>query len=352
MRVMQQDEEYEEDDMLDEEGEEYDYDGEGEEDTDAPIETLYGIPKKYIVIGGAIILVIAIAVFVFSTMKKAEKEEEVYIPPQQPVVTEPVETEPLEQTSYEDGDVGPNGLVWDGVTQSWTDQATWDANHASPTLEEISGEEKLLLRKMGYTGDEIQLCLENGFSVEALVEAAKELHDEEAKEALVRMSDHASDEFRYIVNNTYFSQPPFTFEKQLDLDLEEANYYDGKFTVNADYKKCPSYGAQLQLKCKVSNNCYVWYIITPRRWETLPEEGNIVLTLDYVVWGSYAYITNVQEVDPSLATIDASVNDSISQNISNSSNGEVVAEDPEEYTDGDDEIMNNDIVIEEEVAEE
>ena len=354
MRVMKQDEEYEEDEMLDEEGEEeYDYDEEGEEDTDAPIETLYGIPKKYIVIGGAVILVVVIAVFVFSTMKKSEKAEEVYIPPQ-PVATEPVETEPLEQTTYEDGDVGPNGLVWDGVSQSWTDQATWDANHASPTLEELSSEDEILLRKMGYTGDEIQLCLENGFSVAALVEAAQELHDEEAKEALVRMSDHASEEFRYIIDNTYFSQPPFTFENQLDLDLEEANYYDGQFTVNADYKKCPSYGAQLQLKCKVSNNCYVWYIVTPRRWETLPEEGNIVLTLDYVVWGSYAYITKVQEVDPNLATIDASVNDSISENISNSSNGEVVTEDPvetEEFTE-DDEIINNDIVIEEEVAEE
>ena len=135
---------------------------------------------------------------------------------------------------------------------------------------------------------------------------------------------------------------------------EEANYYDGQFTVNADYKKCPSYGAQLQLKCKVSNNCYVWYVINPRRWETLPDEGNIVLTLDYVVWGSYAYITKVQEVDPNLATIDASVNDSISENISNSSNGEVVTEDPvetEEFTE-DDAIINNDIVIEEEVAEE
>lgn len=355
MKTMEQDEEYEED--L-EDDEDLDYEEEGDEDTEPQIDTIYGIPKKYVVIGGAILLIVVIAVFVISTMKKSS-DEEVYVPPVQTEITEPEITEPIQEVSYADGDVGPNGMVWDETTQSWCSQEIWDMNHEEPTLESLSTENELLLRKMGYTGDEIQLAMQNGFSIEALVGAAQELHDEESIESLKRMSDHASEEFRYIVNNTYFSQPGFVFENQLDLEFADATFYDGQFTVNSDYTKCPSYGAQLQLKCRISNDLYIWYVVTPRRWETLPESGNIVLNVGYTVWGSYAYITTVAEVDPSLATIDASADASISDNIEGTSGGSVAAEeviDPANYQDATvlgetSEVENNDEIIEEDVNE-
>lgn len=356
MKTMEQDEEYEEEDLEDDE--ELDYEEEGDEDTDPQIDTIYGIPKKYVVIGGAVLLITTIAVFVITTMKKST--EEVYIPPAQTVETPaPVQTEPIEQVSYADGDVGPGGMLWDETTQSWCSQEIWDANHEAPTLESLSTEDEFLLRKMGYTGDEIQLAIQNGFSVDALVEAAQELHDEESIESLKRMSDHASEEFRYIVNNTYFSQPGFEFENQLDLEFEDATFYDGQFTVNSDYTKCPSYGAQLQLKCRISDDLYVWYVVTPKRWETLPESGNIVLNVGYTVWGSYAYITTIAEVDPSLATIDASADASIGDNIDGTSDGTVAGEDvidPADYQDATvlgetSEVENNDEIIEEDVNE-
>lgn len=350
MRTMEQDEEYEED--L-EDDEDLDYEEEGDEDTEPQIDTIYGIPKKYVVIGGSVLLIVVIAVFVISTMKKSS-DDEIYVPPVQTEVTEPIQ-----EVSYADGDVGPNGMVWDETTQTWCSQEIWDMNHEEPTLESLSTEDELLLRKMGYTGDEIQLAMQNGFSVDALVEAAQELHDEESIESLKRMSDHASEEFRYIVNNTYFSQPGFVFENQLDLEFADTTFYDGQFTVNADYTKCPSYGAQLQLKCRISDDLYVWYVVTPRRWETLPESGNIVLNVGYTVWGSYAYITTVAEVDPSLATIDASADASIGDNIEGTSGGTVVSEeviDPADYQDeavlGEtSEVENNDEIIEEDVNE-
>ena len=77
MQVLEQDEEYEEE-YEDEDGD-FDYDEEGEEDTDAGLDTIYGIPKQYVIIGGVVILLVIIAVFVFSSWKK-QKASEVYVP--------------------------------------------------------------------------------------------------------------------------------------------------------------------------------------------------------------------------------------------------------------------------------
>lgn len=331
MQVLEQDEEYEEEY---EDDEEFDYDEEGEEDTDADagLDTIYGIPKQYVIIGGVVILLVIIGVFVFSNWKK-QKAEEIYVPEEDPELTEVGDTsyddfvdatEP-ESPTYEDGQLDGYGFAWDAETGDWITEDEWNAKHGEPTITDVSTEDMILLRKMGYTGDEIEYCIENGFSVEALVEAAQALYDEEAAAALERMSDHASEEFRYIIDRTYFSQPGFAFEPQMALPTEEANFYPGSFTVNADYTKCPTYGNQLQLKCKVADDCYVWYVIEPKRWEELPEAGNIVLHCDYSVYGSVAYITDVYEVDPTLETINAEAEASIGENIETTSYGKIEA---------------------------
>lgn len=328
MQVLEQDEEYEEEY---EDDEEFDYDEEGEEDTDAGIDTIYGIPKNYVIIGGVVLLLVVIGVFVFSNWKK-QKAEEIYVPEEDPELTEVGDTSyddfvdtTVPEPTYEDGELDGYGFAWDAETGDWITEDEWNAKHGEPAITDVSTEDMILLRKMGYTGDEIEYCLANGFSVEALVEAAQALYDEEAAAALERMSDHASEEFRYIIDRTYFSQPGFVFEPQLALPTEEANFYPGSFTVNADYTKCPTYGNQLQLKCKVADDCYVWYVIEPKRWEELPDAGNIVLHCNYSVYGSVAYITEVYEVDPTLETINAEADASIGENIETTSYGEIEA---------------------------
>lgn len=129
------------------------------------------------------------------------------------------------------------------------------------------------------------------------------------------MSDSASDEFKYIIDNTYFGQVGYEFVPQKNLDIGDVHLKSSYFVVNADYVKCPTYGSQLQLKCKVASDLYVWYIITPQRWEELPDKGNIVLRVDYTEYGPNLYVTNVKEVDSTLDTIDAAENDATLEEI-------------------------------------
>lgn len=301
MQQMQQGEEYlEEDGEYDEELDgEFD---EGDENTDAQIETLWNIPKKYIYIGGAVLLVLIGLLVVVKTRKTSSDN-----------VVPALSDEEL-TTLYDDSDVyyeeeeyepSPEelGYVWDNDTGTWLSPEEVLANQ---TVDSASSEDQIILRRMGYTGDEINWCLSNGFSIDDMVAAAQEKYDQEASDALVRMSDSASDEFRYIVDMTYFGQPGSVFESQKDLDVTEKQWDSGMYRVNADYIKCPTYGTQLQLKCKVSEDEYVWYSVTPQRWDELPAKGNIVLQIDWTTYHNQYWITAVAETDKTLDTIDAS----------------------------------------------
>ena len=314
MSEMQQGEEYVEEDIEDINAQ---FEDEGDEDTDAPIDTILGFPKQYVYIAGVIILVLIIGAVVLSTRSKKVKEEDIVYPEQNPIYQE-IQTEVVEpEPEQEEIAVGTelNGYVWDGT--AWVEAV-------SPLDDETNKK----LRAMGYTGDEIEYALRNGFNVEYLIEAAQELYDIEAKEALIRMSDSASDEFKYIIDNTYFGQVGYEFVPQKNLDIGDVHLKSSYFVVNADYVKCPTYGSQLQLKCKVASDLYVWYIITPQRWEELPDKGNIVLRVDYTEYGPNLYVTSVREVDSTLDTIDAAENDDTLEEIvdDNATPDEVVLE--------------------------
>ena len=301
MSEMQQGEEYIEEDL-----DEF-VDDESSEDTDAPIDLIAGIPKNYVYIGGVVLLVIILLVIVVTTRKTKSKEEDIVLPQQNEYYQQAVDTtfyeEPIVETvqepvepEYEVGEI-VNGFMWDGTT--WV--------NPEPA---ISLEDNKRLRAAGYTGDEIDYALKNGFDVESLIAASQELYDKEAKEALQRMSDTASPEFLYIIDNTYFSQVGYEFVPQKELPLSEQTIVSNSFVVNADYVKCPTYGSQLQLKCKVASDLYVWLILTPQRWEQLPDAGNIVLRVYYTEYGPNRYVTDVKEVDSSLDTIDTAENTS------------------------------------------
>lgn len=284
--------EYEEDDELD-----LDYD-ESAEDVEAKVTTLWGMPLKTVILGGAVILCVLVGMLMFSTRKKEDPTEEfvtVDVPATEEVITNEPEviTEPEEQ------------LVYDEVTQQWVPESELQTE-VVVTVDELSTEEQVTLRKLGYSGDEIKVALANGFDVQGLVDAATALHDSEASEALVRMSDSASEEFRWIVDNTYFSQEGWEFVSYEDALWGSYIYTHESFIVNADYVKCPTYGAQLQLKCHVTDDLDVFYIVTPERFASLPERGNIVLQIDYTIYGENLYVTNITETDNTLDSIDSS----------------------------------------------
>lgn len=277
-----QGEEYEEEDYGFE-SEETEYD---EEDAELEIDTFYGVPKKYVYLGGAIILVIIIGAFIFSSIGKqsdASSDEDVVLD----------DNDFLDTSDY------------DIIIDTEPAAATSDLLVVEPVAVEISDitdADKEMLRGLGYTGDEIEIALSNGFDVQAMVDHAIALRDAEAASAMERMSDRASDEFKDMLYYTYLGQPEVWNPQG---SREEITEQRASVKINADYVKCPTRGNQLFLKCKIATDAYVWYQCPPVRWLSLPDEGNIVLNVDFWLMNDVAYVTGIVEADSTLNSIDS-----------------------------------------------
>lgn len=291
MSQMQQGEEYEE--------EEYGFEGEEDaeyedEEADLEIDTFFGVPKQYVYLGGAALLVLVIGVCVILTWKKGDVDTS----------TDSDYTEENEYLDTGEVDIGLEDIYGeeeisdDGYHYYEEDEYAEDA-----AISDITTEETEELRRLGYTGDEIQLALDWGMNYDALVEHATELRNDEAKAALQRMSDTAGPEFKEIMNYTYMGQADCNNPTGDRQDYEESRT---SVKINSDYVKCPTKGNQLWLKCHIATDAYVWYQCSPVRWLTLPDEGNIVLNIEFWLLNDDAYVVSIKESDSSLDSIDAS----------------------------------------------
>ncbi len=281
MQEMKQGDEYDEFGFDEDAEEESD---EGAEETSGPITSIYGIPIKYLIIGGVVLLILVMVLVGINFTSSGDRYEEptyvdqqVYQEPsfveEQPVITEPVQ------------EAAPD---------------------VQPSLDNLGDGEYALLRKYGYSADEIELALKWGYSVQDMIEASMALQDEAAKEALQRMSDTAGSEYKTLMNYTYLGQPEITVDDQRGLDADTLVSEVVTETINADYIKCPTKGVQLFLKCRIGDNTYFWYAVTPQRWVTLPDSGNIVLDLTVAYYGDDVFIIDAVEANDALDTINSS----------------------------------------------
>lgn len=271
---------------------------EGNEDTEAKITTLWGLPIKVVVLGGVAIFAVLLLLLLFSLRKKPEQVD--------PVENFQAVTIP-EQTVVDTATpTSTEGMVWDVALGQYVPESSLVTEEVEVDLSSLSTEEQLTLRKLGYTGDEIAAAINAGFDVTELVEHAKALHDEESKESLKRMSDASSEEFRYLLQYSYFGQPGYEFINHSNDYFGTYEYFMDSYVVNADYVKCPTYGSQLQLKCRVAEDLEVFFVVGPERFAELPETGNIVLKITYTQYGENMYVTGIEETDGTLQSIDSS----------------------------------------------
>lgn len=339
MQEMNQGEEYNEQGFEDEE---FEYD-ESAENTKAGYDTFWGIPKKIFFIGIAVVVIVLLALVLIMTQRKSNNvSDDDIVYPDAGTSNDVISDNTSDIASGECYDASGNFLgyydsntngydIYDsnyesiGIISSTGSLAFYDAFGnsigcydpiGSSSNDETdysnmqgydSNVDTVTLRKLGYTGDEIELAMSMGVSVQELIDKAQELRDQEAADAIVRMSDSASDEFKYIVNNSIFCLPEITYDK-FDISVDSSRNYTGSYVVNADYWKVPTYGYQLMLKCKIANDTYCYYIVTPERWATLPEEGNIVLNISYTMYGTNhvnMYITSIKEVTTTEITVNS-----------------------------------------------
>lgn len=360
MQELNQGEEYEEYGFQ-EENDELEF-SESDEDTTAGIDTIFGMPKQMVFLGGAIAVVVLLLILMVAL--RLNKKEDVVLPEDSEISTDYAETETTEEYYDESEYMTADEIVTTTTTEVYLADGsilgTADATYTGADIYDseykvvgtfadtgtevydsygniigyvtLNEEETVeitpdteILRKLGYTGDEIELALSNGASVDELVAAAEALRDEEAKEALIRMSDTASDEFKLITNDSIFCMPYQEFVPIGEESMSYTNYSD-YYIVNADYEKLPSYGLQLIIKCKIANGTYVFMTVEPTRWQTLPDTGNIVLGVTYILYGDNGinnlYISKIEEVDITKLTVnpqDSGVNleDVINKKVSN-----------------------------------
>lgn len=373
MNEMYQDEEY------DEQGfeEDPDYD-ESAENTKVSYDSFWGIPKKVFIPAVAVVIILILFIILFATKKNKSSADDIVIPDTTNTIqTDNVANVAPQTTQLYDASTNMLGTIVsiaDGalisdvnynivgtfylssgdaqvfdVNGALLGYVVYDAAYTGPkdvestvtsasteSLDSVDEDAKVELRKLGYTGDEIALALSQGFSVDMLIEEATELRNAEAKEAMKRIQDSASDEFKYIINNSIFCMEEQNFDS-FDVNVEGSMNYKSVYVVNADYVKCPIRGHQLYIKCKIANDTYVFYDVTPERWETLPDSGNIVLSVHYSLYGSQypnMYVTNIEEVNTTQITVNPEDSGSdINDIIYNQNNSFVATEDVEEPAD-------------------
>ncbi len=148
------------------------------------------------------------------------------------------------------------------------------------------------LRENGYTGDEIEEYDELEMPAENLIEAAiavrTALYEEEAKP----YQDSKSEEYKKLEADTWVGQPKL----KIDSDITGYTYYSD--ITNVDYKKLPARGMQLFVKLVFPEGEVAFMTVTPERYLTLRNEGNIVVEYNYILTSEdKKIIISIQERD-------------------------------------------------------
>lgn len=325
MREMQQNDTYDESELP----EDMDLESEGEEDTSTNMTTIFGLPVKMVVLAGAAVLLFVIAIMVFMLRSDNSKDDIVY-PNSSVYVDTPATSANSSVECYVHniyvGTTSDNSMIYDDsgnlynvITSTgntpvtdlfgnilgyvYTETASSDSASNSSYSDSPAFDSQTIetLRKYGYTGDEIELAAETGMNAEEMIAKAQALQDEAAKEALKRMSDHASEEFQQIINSTQYCMPEQVY---VAANWQDEGYVNetGSFIVNSDYEKIPNYGYQLRIKVKIANSTYVFMDVSPQRYMSMPDSGNIVVQVSYQLWGPSQedlqfYVTEVTERD-------------------------------------------------------
>ena len=272
-----EDDESEDDDDDDDDDEEEDDDEDDDDDSEHEIKTIFGIDRKIILIGLVVLVIIIVGTVI---MKGCSNKDE----------------EASEEYEYGDYEIPPSELPTD---EQFTETAEEPAPAETHTVEEVvvSDEMAAQLQLYGYTADEIELAKQFGIEPNLLIENAKLRQTNSVKEMIKQLSNTGSISYQNLANMTYLGQEYASAPiDQTKIDPTKAKVQEAEETINCSYEKCPTYGAQLFLKCKVLNGVYVWYAVTPQRWVQLPSTGSIMLKVKYVFYGDGTYITDIEEV--------------------------------------------------------
>lgn len=153
-------------------------------------------------------------------------------------------------------------------------------------------EELADLRRVGYTGTEIEaFALEEKPATE-LIEAAEKAREEYLEETIEPYYKGRSEKFKKLEASTWVGLEEVDVDAIPDVNEEFWNVTTENVTINTDYEKVEARGHQLFLKIYIDDEHedWVYYQCTYQEYAKLKESGNIV-----VVAKIHSYVTEDTE---------------------------------------------------------
>ena len=165
---------------------------------------------------------------------------------------------------------------------------------ATPTINPVSvwftDEEVILLREAGYTGGEIESFAEYEMDASELINSAEAKQEELIAEKMKPYIDSKSDEYKALEASTWVGL------EELVVDEEISKYDYHTTTLNLDYEKIPTMGAQLFIKIYWDEVGYCFMQVKPKNWLLMQDEGNIVVSIDYLIMANgQIIVTDIKE---------------------------------------------------------
>ena len=144
-------------------------------------------------------------------------------------------------------------------------------------LFQYTDDEVEALREAGYTGYEIDDFEFNEVDAQSLINEAAEKRKAMYEQELVPYLDSASEEFKDLKNKTWLCLDNF----EIPSDTESWQYEQENY--NVDYEKIGSRGLQCFIKFYLEDGGVGFTTVTPERYVTLADKGNMVLNIKYCI---------------------------------------------------------------------
>lgn len=169
----------------------------------------------------------------------------------------------------------------------------WMTEEYTDFVFEYTNQEKEALRLAGYTGREIEEFEFLEKDANTLVEKAAEDRKKQYEKEILPYFNAASDEFKELWENSWLGQADLVYDQDT---TQYAYYYE---VMNVDYVKLPAKGHQLFIKFFLENGDAVFMTVTPERYLTLKDSGNIVIKVSYTQTADgKRIITDTKEITP------------------------------------------------------
>lgn len=176
-----------------------------------------------------------------------------------------------------------------------TEEDIPEVEESSISLFSYTGEEVEALRSYGYTGGEIEINEVDCIPAEELINKAKQAINSRLLEQYTELRDNTkiagSEEYMRLLDDTWLAGP-----------IREVKTASSGVVIpevkreNVNYKKIAPHGNQLFIKLTLDNGTFLFMVVSPKRYQELPESGNMIITYTEEDWQDETFITSVKEI--------------------------------------------------------